>query len=395
MSNVIPFEDLKTANLIIDAVYEGGSAGNAGDDPISKLLFTENSGGFRIRNNINTEIAYLVLYTSGEDINWPDTIDKEKGIVKYFGDNKNSGKDMYDTYKKGNKYLENVWGIRNDSGINRKIPVFLFIKKPTKNSSRSVQFIGLLVPHIIGQKSENLLRSIWRTDKKGNRFQNYEAFFSILNLGKDIISKEWINNLIKNPDTSDNCSPLAWKKYKRQNYITDNLVLKSPRLIDIRDKELQLPKNIKDQKMLQRIIDYFDNDPYAFEEFAINIIQSMDNNFILKGTPKTVDGGRDGIGFYNIGIDNTEISLPCILEAKCYATSNSVGVRDTSRLISRLKTTDFGVLVTTSYIGNQAYKEIISDKHKVLIISGGDIIKILKNTYITDLELLENYLSDF
>src|SRR5699024_12517177 len=130
---------------------------------------------------------------------------------------------------------------------------------------------------------------------------------------KDIITKEKINKLVKNTETSDNSYPLEWKKYNKKNYITDKLVLKSPRTIDIRDKELQLPKNIKDQKMLQRIIDYFDNDPYAFEEFAINTIQSMDNNFILKGTPKTVDGGRDGIGFYNIGIDNTEISLPCIL----------------------------------------------------------------------------------
>src|SRR5699024_7323957 len=111
--------------------------------------------------------------------------------------------------------------------------------------------------------------------------------------------------------------------------------------------------------------------------------------------PKTVDGGRDGIVCYNIGIDNTEISLPCILEAKCYATINAVGVRETSRLISRLITSVFGVLDTTSSIGNQAYKEIISDNHKVLIISAGDIIKILKNTYMTDLELLENYLSDF
>jgi len=46
MNELISFNKLKSADLIIDAIYEGGSSGNAGDDPISKLLFTGNSGDF-------------------------------------------------------------------------------------------------------------------------------------------------------------------------------------------------------------------------------------------------------------------------------------------------------------------------------------------------------------
>jgi hypothetical protein len=34
----INFSELSTSSLVVDAVYEGGSSGNAGDDPISKLL---------------------------------------------------------------------------------------------------------------------------------------------------------------------------------------------------------------------------------------------------------------------------------------------------------------------------------------------------------------------
>jgi len=45
-------------------------------------------------------LSYVVLYSSGEDINWSDTIDKEKGIVKYFGDNKYSSKNLHDTNEK-------------------------------------------------------------------------------------------------------------------------------------------------------------------------------------------------------------------------------------------------------------------------------------------------------
>ena len=45
----ISFDQLTTSSLVVDAVYEGGSSGNAGDDPISKLLKgTGNQGGFRV-----------------------------------------------------------------------------------------------------------------------------------------------------------------------------------------------------------------------------------------------------------------------------------------------------------------------------------------------------------
>jgi hypothetical protein len=43
-----PFEGLMEADLIVDAVYQGGHKGNTGDDPISKLMGCGNQGGCRI-----------------------------------------------------------------------------------------------------------------------------------------------------------------------------------------------------------------------------------------------------------------------------------------------------------------------------------------------------------
>ena len=74
--------------------------------------------------------------------------------------------------------------------------------------------------------------------------------------------------------------------------------------------------------------------------------------------------------------------------------TNSVGVKETSRLISRIKYRDFGILVTTSYVGIQAYKEIKEDKHPVIVISAIDIINILnKAGYKTKDDVL-NWLED-
>jgi hypothetical protein len=48
------------------------------------------------------------------------------------------------------------------------------------------------------------------------------------------------------------------------------------------------------------------------------------------------DGGRDGIGRLRIGRSPAAIEVDFALEAKCYGANNAVGVREVSRLISRI-----------------------------------------------------------
>ena len=95
-----------------------------------------------------------------------------------------------------------------------------------------------------------------------------------------------------------------------------------------------------------------------------------------------MDGGRDAIGKYRIGIDKSNIQVEFAIEAKRYEINNSVGVKETSRLISRLKHREFGILVTTSYVDMQTYKEIVEDGHPIIIISAIDIVDILKKSGI-------------
>ena len=53
-----------------------------------------------------------------------------------------------------------------------------------------------------------------------------------------------------------------------------------------------------------------------------------------------------------------------------------------SRLISRIRYRQFGVLVTTSYVHDQAYKEVAEDGHPILIITASDISYILSRNMI-------------
>ena len=50
MTHNIPFENLSESDLVVDAIYEGGSQGHMGAEPIHKILPVGNESGFRIKN---------------------------------------------------------------------------------------------------------------------------------------------------------------------------------------------------------------------------------------------------------------------------------------------------------------------------------------------------------
>jgi len=189
------FDELERAPLIIDAVYKSKST-QFGDGPLSKLLpKLENQGGFRRvkRQDNSGQLAYIVLYTSLAEIDWPDFLDVETGVLRYFGDNRTPGKSLHDTPKKGNRHLRDIFA-KIDSSIERKdIPPFLVFQ--WAGNMFDAKFLGIAVPGNPNIPPDRELNAIWRS-KKGNRFQNYEAYFSILDTGDEEVSKEWLKLLI-------------------------------------------------------------------------------------------------------------------------------------------------------------------------------------------------------
>jgi hypothetical protein len=90
------------------------------------------------------------------------------------------------------------------------------------------------------------------------------------------------------------------------------------------------------------------------------------------------DGGRDAVGQFRIGTGPASILVEFALEAKCYKPDCAVGVRELSRLISRLRHRQFGIIVTTSFVHNQAYREIKDDGHPIVVMSALDIVALLR-----------------
>ena len=381
----VQFNDLEKAELIIDCIYKGGTAKNISDEVLPRLLpKCGNSSGFRKVSRVDdsSKMAYVVLYTSMSELEWPDYLDEETGIFRYYGDNRKPGRAITDTKQGGNKLLENVFGILNDGIGLGDIPPFLVFKKT--GSGRDIQFLGLAAPGNPKISPDRDLVAFWRTVKE-KRFQNYEAHFTILNTGNEPISKKWLESLIYDHKNNLQYAPPAWRKFVMQgrNGIE---ALKAPRLLRIPSKYDQLQSDNEGLRCIQLIRNHYKENPYGFEACATDIVSKMDSNFIdFSLTRPWRDGGRDAIGYYAIstgGKTNRPLKVDCALEAKCYSENNGVGVRQMSRLISRIRYRQFGVMVTTSYVDNQAYSEVVEDDHPILIVTATDIAGILRSSQI-------------
>ena len=128
----------------------------------------------------------------------------------------------------------------------------------------------------------------------------------------------------------------------------------------------------------------FRDSPRNFERFAARLFTMHDPRVVVDEiTQYAVDGGRDALGRYSLGLSDDPVYVEFSLEAKCYRPPldgqppNSVGVKEVSRLISRIRHRQFGVLVTTSTVARQAYEEVRQDRHPIIFICGKDIADIL------------------
>jgi hypothetical protein len=379
MPNVFAHEDLKTCDIIVDAVYEGGSTANVSADPLSKLLpGVGNQGGFRAAGR-GDDKKFVVLYTSGEDTDWPDSLDLSTGQFIYYGDNKTPGHELHDTGPGGNKILRRVFDLLHGPSEGRQLipPFFTFRKYPTATSSRSIQFLGIAVPGFRGLPATSDLVAVWKTSNN-LRFQNYRAIFTILNV--PVVSREWVNDIADGIPLSAN-APLAWINWVNRGQY--DALVSAPTTV-IRSQSDQMPKTPEKTEMLRVIWNHFRESPIAFEGFAAHIFKMHDSRVVIDEiTRASVDGGRDAIGRYLLGFGEDPIYSTFALEAKCYSppldgvAATTVGVKEVSRLISRIRHREFGVLVTTSVVGRQAYEEVRQDQHPIIFITGKDITDIL------------------
>ena len=371
----IGFDDLPRADLTVDTRYEAGPWHNVRSDPLARLLPVGNQGGFRYYGS-RPSPRLAVLYTTGAIAEWPDELDEATGTATYYGDNRRAGHQLHDTPRRGNEILfETFSRMRESSGARAQLPVFLLFE--SIGGGRDVRFRGLLVPGSPLLHADEELNAVWRSEK-GERFQNYRAKFTVLDVGQ--VTRAWIEDVIAGNPLSAN-APGAWRQWVEHFRYRPLL---APAIAPARSRVEQLPdaSDSAGWKLLDGVYQAFAPDPFTFERAAVALAQlAVPLPMSMEVTRPVADGGRDAIGTMSIGPAMDPVRLQVALEAKCYSPGKTAaGVKDMSRLTSRLRYRDLGFFVTTSYVGKQAYDEIRSDLHPVVVLSGGDIVKELRRT---------------
>jgi hypothetical protein len=362
-------EDLAKVDLVVDAIYRGYTTDKGGvADPLVKLVGVSRQGGFRYRGT-NEKPTLLVLTSNLAEPDWPDELDPTTGRFVYYGDNRQPGQQLHETPRFGNSLLKYIFDCTHNGQRDKVPPILIFT---SESPGRSFRFRGLAVPSHPAMPSTEDLVAVWKTSGS-ERFQNYRAVFTILDA--PLIRRDWVQSVGSGNSAMDN-PPKVWKDWVEKGLAKP---LEAPRTQLIRSKAEQLPIANEDVAIINTIKERFKNDPFRFEACAGAITKLLLTNVSsLDLTRPWRDGGRDGIGTLRLGRRSASIEVAFALEAKCYAMTSSVGVREVSRLISRIKHREFGVLVTTSFVDKQAYKEVVDDGHPVIFVTAMDIVQLLR-----------------
>jgi hypothetical protein len=331
----------------------------------------------------------LVLVSTRNEDDWPDSLNIFTGLYTYFGDNRAPGKSLHDTPKGGNKVLLEIFESAHGSMTERSnCPLILAFENT--GFGLDTEFKGLLVPGAANLSASEDLVAVWAT-KNGKRFQNYRASFTVLDCGE--ISGEWVRDVFGKrtnilDDTRTPAALLTWIKTGKYTPLVAD-----PKKY-IRSVEEQTPRSGIQAQLIEHILKITELEPTNFEPIAAGIWQLLNKSQMeIEVTRKNVDGGRDGVGYLVLGPVTDPIRIPFALEAKRYKQGVNVGVKDMARLISRIKHRDFGVLVTTSAVSPQTYEEVRQDKHPIVIVSGRDIAEILISEGINTIQKLDQWKS--
>lgn len=388
----VPFSDLANADLVVDSIYESDRTAPKGaleGEPLTKLMRVGNLGGFRARKGHSGTI-FCVLTSTGAEPEWPDSLDIFTGVYTYYGDNRAPGREIHDTKQRGNQLLRESFELAASGNLSnrRKCPVFFIFEGAGK--ARDQIFRGMAVPGSGFSSTSEDLVAVWRT-KDSQRFQNYKASFAVLDEG--VISGDWLRDSIEAGQLllEHSKAPEKWKLWVEKGKVSPLLSKRT----EYRSVGEQSPQNPNQSAILSVILDYCKSDPWLFEIVAAEIWKlSSSARVTYELTRRFRDGGRDAVGQMIIGPAADPIRLTFALEAKLYSPGNNVGVKEMSRLISRIKHREFGVFVTTSAVGNQAYSEVREDGHPIVIVSGHDIGAILAQNGINDASTCHAWLEE-
>lgn len=373
----------------------------------------EGAAGLQMERGINTPAALtgsdgierrpaIIISSSphkrgSSETPWQDFFDPDNGHIRYFGDNKDPGKDP--AKAPGNKALLSAFQLAHshDAEMRSQTPPLLFFERKRKGYA-VFQGFGVI-------RSVDLLTQ-W--DNKNQRtFTNYAFDFTVFNLEAEHeeFDWEWIKarrNKSLSLTETHKLAPESWRAWQKTGV---NYLDRARRRVS----KLQIEKTI-DQKpvpgseaerVLDQVYDYFSNKKHSFEALAEIVAERVigaEKAGYEKGwiTAAGSDGGADFIASVRLGTEFSATKIIVLGQAKCVALNSPTHGNHIARTVARLKRGWIGVFVTTSYFSEAVQQEVIEDRYPIILIHGRriaeEVMKIVHDSeeYATFRDFLDH-----
>lgn len=307
---------------------------------------------------------------------WEDFYDVDNGHIRYFGDNKEPGKDP--ATAQGNKALLEAFRLAHSHSVDERLltPPILFFKRAIVNG------VAKGYPQFYGLGIINSVELVTQWDNKLARtFTNYAFDFTVLCIAAEHEEFEWdwINSRRKKGFSlaiTNNAAPKSWRQWLNEGSNSLNKLRRRVSKLSLEKTVNQKPiPGSESDKILNQIYDYYANKKHRFEALAEVIAERVidrELGIYQKGwvTQGSGDGGADFIGKVTLGSGFSKVELIVLGQAKCESLNTPTGGNHIARTVARLKRGWLGVYVTTSYFSDSVQREVIEDKYPIILIHG-------------------------
>jgi Restriction endonuclease AspBHI N-terminal/Restriction endonuclease len=308
---------------------------------------------------------------------WDDTFEQDVGFVRYFGDNRDQGKEP--SRARGNALLLAQFPIHTTLDSRRResaVPIFLFRRVAVDGRQKgNVMFAGLAVL----ERAELVTQF---DQARRQTFTNYAFEFAVLGLPdrQDSVDWDWISAR-RDPHASLNATadlaPKAWKLWMSGGPSSlprlRRHVLKS-RVVPVGD-QCPGPNEARIAETLETIYRFYDGRKSRFEALASRVtafILERSGAVYREGwvTPEGADHGTDFVGRLTIGSGFASTKVVLLGQAKCERPDSPTGGVHIARTVARLRRGWIGAYVTTSYFSERVQREVLEDQYPILLIHG-------------------------
>ncbi|WP_198782025.1 restriction endonuclease [Shewanella putrefaciens] len=307
---------------------------------------------------------------------WEDFYDADNGHIRYFGDNKEPGKDP--ATAPGNKALLEAFRLAHSHSVDERLltPPILFFKRAIVNG------VAKGYPQFYGLGIINSVELVTQWDNKLARtFTNYAFDFTVLCIAAEheVFEWDWINSRRKKGFSlaiTNNAAPKSWRQWLNEGSNSLNKLRRRVSKLSLEKTVNQKPiPGSESDKILNQIYDYYANKKHRFEALAEVIAERVidrELGIYQKGwvTQGSGDGGADFIGKVTLGSGFSKVELIVLGQAKCELLNTPTGGNHIARTVARLKRGWLGVYVTTSYFSDSVQREVIEDKYPIILIHG-------------------------